>query len=367
MQYNITYRQKDKGWQYIISYKDANGDWKQKSKQGFEKKKDAQTAAGSRIEELKKEVALSSNSKPEYRNITLGQFAEELLESEKLHKTANTIISKELALKKFSNIKNIPLTELRNSDIQKCVDSMVSAGMKLSTVKCHLTKLKYILNQAVRPYKIIPATPIEDIKLPLTQYDDGEKGMHVLEQNEITKLLTFMKSKQLYLKYYYVCSFVLGTGLRRGELLGLTWDNVDFRKREIHVVRQWKKLPNSKEGFGTLKRYNSKRIVPISETTANQLMEYKMAYNVVNMDNRVFPFAPDSLPVCIRNISKKVGLNVHLHMLRHTYATALIANGVDFKTAASILGHDVEMTMKVYSHVTDEMMKRAARKINNIF
>ena len=53
--------------------------------------------------------------------------------------------------------------------------------------------------------------------------------------------------------------------------------------------------------------------------------------------------------------------------LRHTYATMLIGNGVDFKTAASLLGHDVEQTMKVYSHVTNDMLEKTRNIIENIF
>lgn len=56
-----------------------------------------------------------------------------------------------------------------------------------------------------------------------------------------------------------------------------------------------------------------------------------------------------------------------IHELRHTYATKLIANGLDFKTAAHILGHNVEQTMRIYSHVTDKMYNKAAELIYNLF
>ena len=59
--------------------------------------------------------------------------------------------------------------------------------------------------------------------------------------------------------------------------------------------------------------------------------------------------------------------NTCIHELRHTYATTLVSNGMDFKTAARILGHDIEQTMKTYSHVTDNMLKKASDLINKIF
>ena len=64
---------------------------------------------------------------------------------------------------------------------------------------------------------------------------------------------------------------------------------------------------------------------------------------------------------------KSLGFNVCLHELRHTYATKLIASGVDFKTAAYILGHDVKETMNTYTHVTDSMLMNAKNIINSNF
>ena len=62
-----------------------------------------------------------------------------------------------------------------------------------------------------------------------------------------------------------------------------------------------------------------------------------------------------------------VGYEITMHTLRHTYATLLIANGTDFKTAAKLLGHDVEMTIKTYSHVTDDILERVSKTVNIIF
>jgi integrase len=58
---------------------------------------------------------------------------------------------------------------------------------------------------------------------------------------------------------------------------------------------------------------------------------------------------------------------ITIHELRHTYATILISNNIDFKTTAGFLGHDVQQTIKTYSHVTDEMKKKATDTISKIF
>ncbi|HBF66450.1 MAG TPA: site-specific integrase, partial [Clostridium sp.] len=298
-------------------------------------KKDAKKAAEDRLGEIKKEIELDNKIEPKYKGITFGKFADDLINHEKLHMTANTIKSKKTAVNKFSRIRDIALIELKNMDIQKCADGLLKDGLKISTIKTYLTKIKYILDQAVIPYKIIPSNPMQSIKLPVMQYSENENDVKILEKDQIAKLFDFFKSKKIYEKYYYLCSFALGTGLRRGELLGLTWDNVDFKNNEIHVVRQWKLLDGDKEGFGTLKKKNSKRVVPVSQNTMNELAEYKAKFNVIGIDNRVFPFVSKSVTRNIAYVSKKIGMDVNIHMLRHTYATNLIANGVDFKTAAA--------------------------------
>ena len=75
----------------------------------------------------------------------------------------------------------------------------------------------------------------------------------------------------------------------------------------------------------------------------------------------------DNLSTSVYNCIRKAGYDVTVHELRHTFATILIQNNVDFKTAAKLLGHDVEQTMNTYSHVNDEMLERAKNVIQKFF
>ena len=69
----------------------------------------------------------------------------------------------------------------------------------------------------------------------------------------------------------------------------------------------------------------------------------------------------------LRECCKSYGYDISIHELRHTYATALIANNVDFKTVALLMGHDIKQTMKTYSHVTSDMMDNAVNVLADIF
>ncbi|MGG7059270.1 tyrosine-type recombinase/integrase [Clostridium tertium] len=69
----------------------------------------------------------------------------------------------------------------------------------------------------------------------------------------------------------------------------------------------------------------------------------------------------------LRNYTKKLGYNLSIHEFRHTYATTLISRGFDFKTVAKLMVHDIEQTMKTYSHVTDDMLNNATNVLAKIF
>src|SRR5699024_1627362 len=111
----------------------------------------------------------------------------------------------------------------------------------------------------------------------------------------------------------------------------------------------------------------SNRVIPIPEKTLKELLKYKKN-NPTDIYNRVI-LDKNGDNVSRRIITKlnKNGRNITIHDLRHTYATTLISKGVDFKTVAQFMGHDVEQTIKTYSHVTDDMIQNATNVLNSIF
>ena len=155
--------------------------------------------------------------------------------------------------------------------------------------------------------------------------------------------------------------------MRIGECLGLTEDVLDFKNNSIKINKQFKFVSSTEYGLGELKSKNSNRVIPIPESTMNVIKLYIDMYPRAK-DGRIFDFGEKrSFQTVMNKRIKTLGFNVCLHELRHTYATKLVASGLDFKTAAYILGHTVEQTMNTYSHVTDDMKEIAANKINNIF
>lgn len=359
MQYNITYRQKDKGWQYIISFKE-NGKWKQKSKQGFKTKRMAQMAADKRLEELKEEWKNNLQISREYEGITFKQFANIFLEHEALYKEPSTIKNYGFAIKKYKDLYDMPMQQITTLHIQECTDNLVKEGINPATIKSYVGRIKTLFSRAVEPYKIISESPAKHIATPK---EIKKEEIRALTKTQLNDLLGKIKNRK-----FYIASLLAATcGLRLGEILGLTWNDIDFINSTLTVNKQWKRLKNNKWGFGVVKSSNSNRTVPIPPKTLGELGRYKKEA-VTDINNRIILYtAKTNFSSEIVLAYKKIGYDISIHDLRHTYATMLIGNGVDFKTAAKLLGHDVKETMNTYSHVTDDMLYRATSAVNNIF
>lgn len=355
MQYSTLIRKKDKNYQYIITYK-VDNKWKTKSKQGFKKKQEAQTAMDQALAELKKVV--KNKIDPSMTGITFKQFTEMYLEHMSLYRTTNTILAFKTVLNHFKELNDKEIGKISNIDIQRIIDSLTREELSPNTIRDYLRKLNTIFRSAMEEYNIIPNLPTKNLKI---NKDKKATNKRALTKKELENLLDEFKNS----KYYLLLLIASTCGLRLGEILGLTWDNVDEINCILTVDKQWKQVSPTEYNFGTLKSKNSNRQVPIPSKTLNVLKNNK---KVVNIDNRILNFKnTDSVSICINRLLKRKGYDITVHELRHTYATNLISNGIDFKTAAKLLGHTVEQTMRTYSHVTDDMLSRATSIIENIF
>lgn len=361
MQHNITYRQKDGNWQYIISYK-QNGKWKQKSKQGFRTRGLAKIAADKRLDELKENLELESTINEEYSNITFSEFKNIYLRDKEIHRENNTIINYTTALNSFEKIEDIKMKDIHFIDIQECVNEMVKKDLSPSTINIYIARVKNLFTAAIKPYGVISKNPIDSkFIIPSPKHETKIKA---LTKSELDELLNKIKPQTDYI----ICLLAATTGMRLGEILGLCEPDIDTVASTIKIHRQWKKLKNGDHGFGTVKTKNSNRIIPVSPNTMAQLVKYINNNKVKDLNRRLFSGKDTSTTSVRLSLKfKRLGYDNSVHDLRHTYATMLIANGVDFKTVSNLLGDTVETVMKTYSHVTSDMTEKVTKKINSIF
>lgn len=356
MNYNVTWRKKDKGWQFIISYKDSTGKWKQKSKQGFKTQKDGKPIIDKMLKEL--ESTVKNNIDIHDSEKTFKEITEIYLEHIILYKEYYTIKGYKNCFSKFNVFNDKKIKDIKKFDVQKVIDNFIKEGLKQSTIETYLRRLNTFFKYVKDDLNLIIELPTMNVKIPKEKNEPNKKA---LTKKELDVLLKSLKTN----KFYIVAFIAANTGMRLGEVLGLTWNDLDEINLTLNVNKQWKVSKDKKSNFGALKSKNSNRVIPISPNTLKELKIYKKN-NPTDICNRVAPFNHASIDKYLNPKLRQLA-GISMHELRHTYATMLISSGIDFKTAAQILGHTVEMTMKTYSHVNDDMMKKASETISKIF
>ncbi|WP_321833315.1 tyrosine-type recombinase/integrase [Clostridium butyricum] len=360
LEYSISYRKKDKGWQCIISYKNNNGKWKQKSKQGFKAQKDSKNYIKETINELERELLnekeIISN---DYTTVTFKQLCDEFIEHSRLYKEHNTVKGYKNAISNFKQLNDNKICNLKKINLTKCIDNMIIKNLNYETIKTYIRRIKLIFDYYKENYN--PNYYIDlNFKISKSKKNKDKKA---LTKKQLDTLL--QSDKLLKSKFFIVAYIAVNTGLRCGEILGLTWDSIDEKNMKLIVNKQWKVLKDGHSDFGELKSKNSYRKIPITRGFLKEIKKYR-SNSPLTMNKRIAPFNKSSIDKYLNPLLRELA-GISLHELRHSYITLLIANGIDFKTVARIAGHDVEQTMATYSHVTDDMMDNASNTISKIF
>ena len=210
--------------------------------------------------------------------------------------------------------------------------------------------------------KIIVSDPTEGCALPKLE----RKEMQTLSVEQLASFLREAKESGVF-EFYYV---ELATGLRRGELLGLKWEDIDLEKGNLRVKRQIARI-NGEVVEAPLKTKNAYRALPLAEDTIQVLKQQRKK---TGSSPWVFPsptggpISPDSVLHMLHRVLKRAGLpKVRFHDLRHTFATLALQNGVDVKTVSGMLGHfSAGFTLDTYAHVTTAAQKEAARTMEKV-
>lgn len=349
MQANITIRKKDNGYQVIVSYKDGRR-WRQKSKQGFKTQRAAKEYGQDIIAELKETVSVFASE--DLRDATLGGFYSLYLR-EKSNLTYNTRLTYEHSLRFFHELAPLPI---RNISYSQIVSVFNSGYLSPGTRNLYLQRLKTVFNYAKRPYGAITLNPCDLVEKAKSE----RRKIRVFTEDELDKLMNFLKGYSLY--YYTLVAVARYTGCRYSEILGLTWDDIDFSGATININKQFVRSGQNKFGFNRLKTKNSYRILPVPPVLLKILKDYKK-----QRDGLILFPAKGNHSSRVNNVIWTVISGKSIHDMRHTYATTLLANGLDVKTVASLLGDDVNTVINTYIHFTDEMRLRAADRVANIF
>lgn len=235
--------------------------------------------------------------------------------------------------------------------------------------------LSSILTSAVQ-WQVIPSNPCGRVKPPHVDYKEAP----ILNEHQLSELINCLNDEPL--KYKTAIMLILYTGLRRGELCGLNWTDIDLDKGIVHITKSLLYTPNRGVFEDTPKSKQSERAVNIPDDMIKLLKLYKIEQTKQRLSlgdqwknsGKVFTAAdgaamfPDSISTWFRKFIKRHNLpDAHIHTLRHVSATLLIAGGVDIATVSSRLGHaNKSTTLNIYTHAIKSADAAAAEKLQNM-
>lgn len=265
----------------------------------------------------------------------------------------------------------IPLKKLSQSDLQLFFNEMKRNGrliyveqrgaeMSEKSVRSCYAVCKMALEKAVQE-DLIRINPILGCKLP----SPSSKEMKILSTEEIQRFLIQAKEDGLYELFF----LELTTGMRRGELLALQWDDLNFATGELSINKQVYPV-HGKIMVSEPKTKAGRRTIILPPALLEMLKEYqKGVFSQWLFPSRIKPeqpIDPDHIRKQLHRILERAGCkDVRFHDLRHTFATMSLENGMDVKTLSAIIGHvSAATTLDVYTHVTNEMQQKAALSID---
>ena len=366
-------RERSKGkWSYYFKYKDEFDNWKTKEKGGFKTKKEAESALRKSITEFEEDGYLSKKT-----TYTVEQYIKYWFENvADLKLKHNTIINYKSAAKKhiYNEIGHISIDKITPVVMQKFITDKNKACCK-STV-AHIKKvLNGSFSLAVKQ-RIIKNNPLRDVENIGNQRE--EKDASFLDKEQINIVIDKVSKN----KYYLPILIAIHTGLRRGEVLGLTWDNIDLDNRIITVNKQLlyqkKKLILSSPKTKTSNRqFLIPSLLAIELQRAKTIQEGHLEYygdhyhtenNFVCCEEDGTPFRPYELTTYTSELSNSLGMNFTFHDLRHTHATLLLEADVNVKVIQERLGHsNINTTLNIYSHVSKKLEYASIDKFEKLF
>ena len=360
-------RKRGNNYNVIIEYYNENEKIKQKSVGKYANKKDAEK----HLIDLKSNI--NNNKFVISKDITLVDRCYRFLEDNVTNLSPYTIKKRKSIIKASIEpfFKDSKLSEINVYQLQKWVNKIYSehgGGSAEARYAC----LRVVLRDAYR-FREINENVTDFIKVP-------KKNVKVKAtswtKEEALKAIKCVENKVLELPLLLM---LLG-GLRKGEAMALSWDDVNFEKNAICVNKSVYEI-EGKSYFKDPKTENSKRILVIPNYLVDKLMKEKERqerlindgllfnqYNLVCLNTKLEMWKMNTLFHQFVRFCDKYNLRrIRMYDLRHSSATLSIAAGTDIKTVSTRLGHaDIRTTLNIYAHTLEEMDKKASENLENM-
>lgn len=332
---------------------------------GFDEfgKRKRKTIYGKTIKELERKViefkhSLVKGEVAEKQTITFKKMADIWLEHHTSHLSPQTLKRyKSVLSKQLVPIYNIKLNKITTRTVQALLNSLKTEGYS-STIKLSKVVINEVLKKAIL-YGYITNNPVRDAELP--QYSKGKRrALTKMELQAINRTAEFTLKEKVYL---YIGLYA---GLRQGEILALSVDDIDLENGVIDVNKTLIYPANKAEIQYHTKTVSGMRRIPITEPLLSVLKEYVKTIpdnQYLFQRNSDMLFSKTAKANLWNQITKKINkhmpegyeTNITSHYLRHTYCTNLYYAGMTAKVAQYLLGHsNIQTTLNIYTDLSKE-------------
>ncbi|WP_273125271.1 site-specific integrase [Bacillus weihaiensis] len=343
------------------------------TRRGFKTKKEAQQSALKLKQEISNGLSLNSN------DLTYKEVFEQWFSNHSKTIKASTKKSIESKFNKhiLPRFGQLKIREITKPYCQKMINEIAELIISVNDIKIQANQVfKYALKM-----DIISMNPLEHVSIPRQQKELINNENEVDERNywkkdEIKQFLKIAK-QELSFRDHTLFHLLIYTGARKGEILALTWDDIDF---EAGSIRFTKTLFHNKGNFifQTSKTKESRRLISLDTKTISLLKKWRIRQietDLANMkkddENKMIFARDDGTPLRLAYPNEKLEIvikkhnlyRITIHGLRHTHASLLFEAGASIKEVQERLGHsDIQMTMNIYTHVTDTLKEQTAQK-----
>lgn len=358
-----SYTKRGKTWTYIVSYKDKNGEFQTARKGGFRTKPEAAAAA----REI--EIAIAKGHDPTVKKKLFSDYFKNWMELYK--KPAVTEVTYRKYKVAYNNIKKLfpyeTLEDLDRDTYQRALNEYAKTTAE-STVKRLNSYIRACLAYALEDNTIFRDPTFKAV---ISGNNDRvvEEEAKFLEKKDYDKLMANISKRPLTVSKMLVI-IAAHTGARYAEILGLTWNDIDFEAKTVTISKTWlyKLKPPV---FGETKN-KKRRVILVSDDLLEFIKEIELQQEISGSKiDRIInvPCSNEAVNKYLRKVQTQIGVTenqITLHGLRHTHASLLLYADVNIMIIAERLGHkDVTVTQTVYSHVLEEMRKNKENQLIN--
>ena len=295
-------------------------------------------------------------------SITFTEFSQMFIDKHaKNNLSDTTVLNYVNQLNKYilDEIGHYKLVKLKRLHIQDFANKLLDEyNLSTKTIKNYIKLISSILEKAIQ-WDYLHENVAKYVTIP-TNYNKPKKEQEIYNNEEIKKLFEALENEEEPLKTMIYVSFY--TGARRGEVLGLRWQDIDFRNNIMYIVQNKIIKANGTKLKETKNKRSRQFVIP--QVLADKLKEI---YTNQNPTDLIFNYYPTTYTRMWQDFIKRNNLKyITLHDLRHTNGSILASKGVDIVTIANRLGHLPATASAYYLHAVSEEDKRASEKLQNL-